>query len=91
MNYATDRLDRRARHVNSDSTSSKTCVELDLEKANDLLENDPTNTYGHELAANACRDIGWNYLSTFHYAMAWIHHKNDDSSNSIEMMGTCQY
>ena len=89
MNYATDRLDRRARHSNSDTNNSKTCVELDLEKANNILENDPTNTFGHVLAANACRDIGWNYLSTYHYAMAWIHHHpDDDDNNSVEMAGT---
>lgn len=69
MNYAEDRLDRRARHVDS---SSKDGLWEDYQKGLALITGD-ANRDGHELLARTLRDVGWCRHATFHYGMAWKH------------------
>lgn len=58
MNYAEDRLDRRARH-----DAGKDSLWSDYQEA----------VYGdnHELVARTLRDVGWNAHALFHYGQAW--------------------
>jgi hypothetical protein len=61
MNYAQDRIDRRARnHDNSNNDG------LWLDFVTSRLHND------HSLLANTLRDVGWIRQATFHYGQAWI-------------------
>lgn len=71
MNYAEDRLDRRARHVDS---SSKDGLWADYQQglAALIIAGDDNNN-GHELLARTLRDVGWCRHATFHYGMAWKH------------------
>jgi hypothetical protein len=58
MNYAEDRLDRRARHA----------------EGKDLLWKDYTEAIqgnNHELLGRTLRDIGWNSHALYHYGQAW--------------------
>jgi hypothetical protein len=58
MNYAEDRLDRRARHA----------------EGKDLLWKDYTEALqgsNHELLGRTLRDIGWNSHALYHYGQAW--------------------
>jgi hypothetical protein len=58
MNYAEDRLDRRARHAEGKDLLWKDYIEA-LQGSN------------HELLARTLRDIGWNSHALFHYGQAW--------------------
>jgi hypothetical protein len=64
MNYAEDRLDRKARHSN----------EKTLQEAHEYLRKDEISekVKGHELAGKTLRDAGLSPQATFHYGMAWL-------------------
>ncbi len=64
MNYAEDRLDRKARHSN----------EKTLQEAHEYLKKDEISekVKGHELAGKTLRDAGLSPQATFHYGMAWL-------------------
>lgn len=70
MNYAEDRLDRRARHVDS---SSKDGLWQDYQQA--------LASQNHTLLARTLRDVGWCRHAAFHYGMAWD--EQEQSSSSI--------
>lgn len=93
MNYAEDRLDRKARYSNSTSNeleSSRNLIQRDLRAAHSVLK--PPTTYesteetlsrlkkGHELAARTLRDCGKCHQATVHYGMAWMCDVEDDKS-----------
>ena len=96
MNYAEDRLDRRARYSNENgndmgSSSFLSPLESDLSQAYCLLRTKDViaKAEGHELAGRTLRDCGRNREALFHYGQAWIythHHSNcvDDTKNSGE-------
>ena len=71
MNYAEDRLDRRSRHADADSSSP---LEKDLNQAHKYLGEQSMNTKykGHELAGRDLRDAGLSPQAIYHFAMAWI-------------------
>lgn len=64
MNYAEDRLDRKARHSNIET----------LGEAHKYLKEDDLSSKvkGHELAGKTLRDAGLSPQATFHYGMAWL-------------------
>lgn len=80
MNYAEDRLDRRARYSNEEST--KTTLYADLEYSHQLLKssNNDENAQGHELCGRTLRDAGLCRQATFHYAMAWCLNSDDEKA-----------
>ena len=93
MNYAEDRLDRRARHADADNTTSSSSnpLEQDLTQAHLYLQEDNnihTKAKGHELAGRTLRDAGLSPQATFHYGMAWIismnHHQGIDHVKEID-------
>jgi hypothetical protein len=78
MNYAEDRLDRRARQGGGG----------DLRADYDLA----IQTGDHELLGRTLRDNGWNRHAIFHYACHWMTHPDDwraaaDYSQMIELSG----
>jgi len=78
MNYAEDRLDRRARHVDS---SSKDGLWADYQKGLELQQ--------HELLARTLRDVGWCRHAVFHAGMAWKYSWNQvgDYAQMLEFAG----
>mmetsp|Transcript_9559 Transcript_9559/g.17958 ORF Transcript_9559/g.17958 Transcript_9559/m.17958 type:complete len:675 (+) Transcript_9559:21-2045(+) len=86
MNYAEDRIDRKARHI--DNSSNLSPLEIDLYQAHEYLKQGQesnscnctssssssvrTKIKGHELAGRTLRDAGFCAHATFHYGMAWI-------------------
>jgi len=82
MNYAEDRLDRRARADKAGATVANE-ITADLEKAHDVFKTHcvtaPTNDVdsilklidAHELAGRTLRDCGRIRQSAFHFGMAW--------------------
>jgi hypothetical protein len=72
MNYAEDRLDRRARHA----------------VGTDLLWNDYIaalqGNCNHELLARTLRDIGWNSHALYHYGQAWCEASASVSAAAFE-------
>lgn len=78
MNYAEDRLDRRARHVDS---SSKDGLWADYQEAIEKNE--------HELLGRTLRDVGWCRHAAFHAGLAWKHSYNKvgDYAQMLEFAG----
>eukprot|EP00984_Skeletonema_dohrnii_P008349 scaffold3049_cov122-Skeletonema_dohrnii-CCMP3373.AAC.10 len=85
MNYAEDRLDRRARADEAGATVAEE-ITTDLEKAHDVFKIHGTFTVAastdsvdsflqlidaHELAGRTLRDCGQIRQSVFHFGMAW--------------------
>ena len=82
MNYAEDRLDRRARVVDDGSSASP----LWLDFRQGLRESD------HRRIACSLKDAGWNAHAVFHYAQAWLEHPADaevaaDYCQMVELAG----
>jgi hypothetical protein len=67
MNYAEDRLDRRARH----DAEGKNLLWKDYTEALQQGVGKGSNSINHELLANTLRDIGWNSHALYHYGQAW--------------------
>lgn len=80
MNYAEDRLDRKARYSNQ--TSSKSILYSDLVESHKLLKskNPDELSKGHELCGRTLRDAGFCRHAVFHYAMAWCLKPNDQDA-----------
>jgi len=89
MNYAEDRLDRRARSSENNTGGSGTRDQLacDLKCAHDvLISSSSSNTTkqslielrdAHELCGKTLRDSGQNRQAVYHFGMAWrISHLN---------------
>lgn len=101
MNYAEDRLDRRARYgkENTNDTGSKpnlsgspsrlSPLDADLNEAHRLLrsENATFKANGHELAGRTLRDCGKNRQALYHYSQAWIHIHHLQRCNLEERIG----
>lgn len=85
MNYAEDRLDRRARHVDS---SSKDGLWADYLQGLELISQG-SSWQGHELLGRTLRDVGWCRHAAFHYGMAWKHswHHVGDYAQMAELAG----
>lgn len=70
MNYADDRLDRRAR--------------CDGEGDNSLWQDycqalvGAANVINHELLGRTLRDVGWNRHASYHYALHWCAHPDSE-------------
>jgi hypothetical protein len=64
MNYAEDRIDRRARHAEGKDLLWKDYIEA-------LQSQGSTVCINHELLARTLRDIGWNSHALYHYGQAW--------------------
>lgn len=93
MNYAEDRLDRRARYDDAaskkdDSASARidggggvSSLWADYQQALELISNKQTQAQGHVLLGKTLRDVGWCRHATFHYGMAfrysWKQHVGD--------------
>lgn len=86
MNYAEDRLDRRARFLNDDKESgsgrggggdSPSTLWKDYCHALSTKNNK-----NHELLGRTLRDIGWNRHAVFHYALAWCEAESSSPSPS---------
>ena len=63
MNYAEDRLDRRARHGDNNNETSSSLLWKDY--------TDALRDSNHSLLAKTLRDVGWNRQALFHFALAW--------------------
>jgi len=74
MNYAEDRLDRKALHSNEDT----------LREAHGYLKENELSikAKGHELAGKTLRDAGLSPQATFHYGMAWLMTCCDDGNDT---------
>lgn len=86
MNYAVDRLDRRARHVDS---SSKDGLWADYQQGLAFLSSTADAAEGHEFLGRTLRDVGWCWHATFHYGMAWKRswHQVGDYAQMLEFSG----
>jgi len=89
MNYAKNRLDRRAQCNEEEKlNNTKNSIISDLKQAHHLLESVATDVpsssllerlkSGHELAGRTLRDCGYCRHASFHYGLAWMCDVNDD-------------
>lgn len=80
MNYAEDRLDRKARYSNGSSSNSS--LYSDLVESHKLLKSKNLDelSKGHELCGRTLRDAGFCRQAVFHYAIAWSLNPNDEKT-----------
>jgi hypothetical protein len=80
MNYAEDRLDRKARYSNE--SSSDNSLYSDLVESHKLLKSKNLDelSKGHELCGRTLRDAGFCRQAVFHYAMVWSLNPSDQKA-----------
>ena len=69
MNYAVDRLDRRARHAQGANALWK-------DYCDGIAKTD------HELIGRTLRDVGWNRHAVYHYGQQWCLHPSSEKAAS---------
>jgi hypothetical protein len=91
MNYAEDRLDRRARHNSTQLMSSGSKDPLWIDFCRAALHG--SRRTDHELLARTLRDAGWNRHAIYHYGCAWIEQKkmNEPPRDRSAVMAMADY